>query len=218
MPGFSTRSRPSLLAVAAPLSRAARELFTDAVALQAADAVDAAVVALELELGQRTDAVRAVSAEAARVAAAERSLDRRARALGRALDGLAGLGDGDAEDLHAALFPDGSRPIVAPDGRAQAAVYRALADRLRDLAGHPGGARIGAELRALQADLAAWSDEAIEKDGVHRGAAERAAAARAATEALRGALTHLSRAVTLAAGGPGADAYRAWAKAAQGLG
>lgn len=218
MPAYARRSRASLLSVAAPLSAGARALFPDPLVVGLADAVDAAVGALEVELGQRTDSAGRLSAEVLAARAGERSLDRRVGALSRVLDALADFGDGGAEALRLALFPGGARPVVSPEGRAQAAVYRALADRIAELEGHPGAARLQPELGELRADQAAWSAATLAKDDAHREGAARAAAAQAATEALRSALQRLDQAVELLAGGAASAGYAAWARAAQGLG
>ncbi len=88
-----------------------------------------------------------------RLTTAEAALDRRVAALSRALIALGELGDGDAEDLHEALFPDGLRVEVEPTGDAQRARSALLADRIAGSVGAPGRPRIEPYLTRLEAEL-----------------------------------------------------------------
>ncbi len=218
MPSFSRRSRPGLLALARPLSRAARDLFPDPVIRLAADSVDEAVLGLDLEGGASVQSGQALSAEVALVIAEEESLDRRVGALGRLTDAFADLGDGEVEAVRNLLFPEGIGPLIAPSGRAQASVYLSFAERLADAARLPGAARLLPELDTLRVDLLAWAERAYGKDDVRRDRASRAASAQAATETLREALIRLDRTIALHTGGPTTDLYRKWAATADHLG
>jgi hypothetical protein len=90
---------------------------------------------------------------APRLTTAEAALDRRVAALSRALLALGELGDGDAEDLHEVLFPDGLRVEVEPVGDAQRARSALLADRIAAHAGAAARARLEPHLSRLEADL-----------------------------------------------------------------
>jgi hypothetical protein len=218
VPAYARLSRSALLALATPLIEAARRQRSEDLVVQAADAAELARLELEGAVrGRRvatvdlTDAVRAALH-------AEASLDRRVSALHRALDGLADLGDAEAEALRDRLFPEGSRAVTRPSGRAQAPEYTVLADGLADAASDPALARLEPYPAALRADLLAFSAALSDKDGVRdeRGNAVRDLGA--AAEALRAALQGLDRAVELVCGGVGTTGYRAWAGVAVGLG
>jgi hypothetical protein len=217
MPAYAHRSRAALLALSTPLVAAARELFADATVLDAARAVEEAAVALELEVGGRRAATARLSAEAASVSEAELSLDRRVGGLHRALDGLAALGLGAAEDLAERLFPAGLATVTGPHGRAQVPEYQRLADALHDALDLPGAERLAPMLEELRDDLRAWCAATLAKDGTHRAGASRAAGAKEAAAALKQALMHLDRCVELVAGGPGGELYQRWGLVVRGI-
>jgi hypothetical protein len=217
MPAYAHRSRAALLALTTPLVAAARELFTDPTVLEAAAAADEAAVALDLEVGGRRGATARLSAEASAVLEAEQSLDRRVAGLHRALDGLAALGIGAAEDLTEALFPAGLAAVVRPGGRSQVPEYQRLADAIHGALDTSGAAHFGPALAELRDDLRAWCAATLAKDATHRAGSTRAAGAAAAAEALKSALTRLDRTVELAAGGPRSALYERWALVVRGI-
>ena len=217
MPAYSNKTRVALLAMAAPLVRSARALFTAPDLLAAADEAEAAAVELELLVNGRLSVGHALSGKAAEVGAAELSLDRRVGGLSRGLDGLADLGLREAEALRDALFPEGLAAVTGPKGKAQAPQYTLLAERLHSARDLPFALRLGDELGALRADLLAWVDDTLSKDDAHRGQRRAVADASAAAEALRLALQRLDREVEREAGGPRADAYLGWAAAVRGV-
>jgi hypothetical protein len=218
MPAYAKRSRPALLALATPLIDAARKQRAEATVHEAADAAELARMGLEDAL-RGTRLAGADLSDAARAAlAAEGSLDRRVRGLHRALEGLAALGDGDAEALADRLFPAGSEPATRPAGRAQVPEYTLLSANLAANADHPALARLEPHPTALRADLGAFLDALRAKTDTHADRRAASGDAAAAAEALRDALQQLDRAVELAAGGPSTEGYRAWAAAAAGLG
>jgi hypothetical protein len=218
LPAYSRRSRSSLLAVATPLIEAARRLRPEPLVREAADTADLARLELEAALRGRRSAGVDLSAAVAGALAAEASLDRRVLALARALDGLAELGDGDAEAARDQLFPAGARALVQPTGRAQVPEYTLLADGLAALRGDPALARLAPYPEALRADLLAFCAVLSEKEGVRSDARGAVVSVNGAAEGLRDALQQLDRAVELTCGGAGAPGYAAWAAASQGLG
>ena len=217
MPQYSSRNRNSLLAVAAPLSRAARSLFSDAAVVSAADAVDAAAQQLDEERALQADARQRLREEGAQVLVDEASLDRRVGAIARALAALSDLGDTHAEALLAMLYPEGVGAISGWKGRSQAAVYRAFAARLRDGLALPGINRLSTEMTLLHDDLLAWIEAVLGRDDAAREQYSATKDAQAATDLLRDALAHLDRTVAWAAGGDTSDEYRAWARYSDGL-
>lgn len=217
MPAYANRSRAALIALTTPLVTAARELFTDPTVLDAASAAEEAAIALDLEVGGRRGATARLSAEAAAVLEAERSLDRRVSGLHRALEGLSALGLGAADELLEALFPVGLSAVIRPTGRAQVPEFRRLADGVHDALSLPGAERLEPMLSELRDDLRSWCAANVAKDSTHRLGSTRAEGASEAAAALKGALTRLDRCVELAAGGTRAPLYERWAMVARGI-
>ncbi len=217
MPQYSSRNRMSLLAVAEPLSRAARSMFSDAAVVSAADAVEAAAQQLDEGRASQADAKLRLQDERARVLADEASIDRRVGAIARALAALSDLGDTHAEALLAMLYPEGVGAISRAEGRSQAAVYRAFAARLRDALSLSGVNRLAPEMTLLHDDVLAWTEAVFGRDEAAREQYSATRDAQAATDLLRDALAHLDRTVAWAAGGESSDDYRAWARFGDGL-
>jgi hypothetical protein len=218
VPAYSRLSRSALLALAVPLIDAARRQRSEDLVLQAADTAELARLELEAALRGRRSAGLGLSAAVAAALAAEESLDRRIGALHRALDGLADLGDGPAEDLRDLLFPAGPRALTRAVGRAQVPEYTLLADGLAAESAHPALARLDPYPSALRADLLAFIAALSEKDGARDEARGAVLGLGEAGEALRAALQQLDRAVELVCGGVGSAGYRAWAGVSGGLG
>ena len=218
MPAYSRLSRGALLAVAAPLIEAARRQRCEDLVVQAADTAEGARLELEAALRGRRSAGLGLGAAVVAALAAEESLDRRIFALHRALDGLAELGDGPAEDLRDRLFPAGPRALTRAVGRAQAPEYALLAEGLAAAAAHPALARLEPYPCALRGDLVAFIAALSEKDGARDAARGAAHSLGEAGEALRAALQQLDRAVELVCGGMASAGYRAWVGVSAGLG
>jgi hypothetical protein len=218
MPAYTNKSRVSLLAMAGPLAAAAQRQRAEPAVLEAALAVEHAARALALELGGRRAAGQRLSAEAAQAHAIEASIDRRIAALHRTLDGLAGLGFGEAEALSDVLFPEGLSALIVPKGRAQVPGYRMLAATLAERRASPAAERLEPAISALHDDLVAFCEALATKDEAHDDRRSTAARAAEAAEALQRALLTLDRTIELLTGGPRSEAYLDWAAAARGLG
>ena len=218
MPSYSSRGRSGLLAVAPPLIERARRHFSEPSVLEAAEAAEAARRALAEAVDARQGAGEGRSGASARVEDAERGLDRRVTGLAEALRGLSRLGLADADALEDALLPQGTEGHHRPRGRLQVPAYELLAKRIRAAQGTAAAARLEPALGELADDLELWCVEVMVRDEAADGLEAAARGAAAATEALRAALTRLDATVALAAGGPRAEAYAAWASGARGVG
>ena len=217
MPAYGRLSRDGLTAVALPLLAAARALRPEPVVQAAAEAAEAAADALRGATLARQRAGGALRGAARSVRGQEAALDHQIVHLHRALAALAALGDAPAAEAQRALFPEGSRALTKPAGRAQAVHYQRLLRGIDGLGAHPALLRLAPYPATLRAGLEAFLVDLLEKDDQHRGRSATASEARAATEALRRALQQLDLAVQLATGGPRTAAYAAWAAAAGGL-
>lgn len=215
---LSRKSRRSLLAVAPHLALAARAIFALPDVVHAADMVDLARIRLEMNQRGRQEQgeLRADLVEAS--LAAEEGLDRRCGALFRVLDGLADLGEGDAEILRDLLFPEGAGAFVTPRGRAQAPFFARLADQLEAHATNPALVRLAPLPAELVADLRVYVNNLTVKETAHLETSSSIASTQAATEALRAALQELDLRCQLAGGGPKGAGYLAWRARGAGLG
>ena len=215
---LSRKSRRALLAVAPHLALAARALFALPEVVVAADQVDLARLKLEMNQRGRQEQGELRSDVVEASLAAEDGLDRRSGALFRVLDGLADLGDADAEVLRDLLFPEGAGAFVAPHGRAQAPYFARLADQLETHATNPALLRLTPLVTDLVTDLRVFVNNLSVKEGAHLDTAATVVATRDATEALRAALQELDLRCQLAGGGPKGAGYLAWRNRGQGLG
>lgn len=218
MPSYSRLSRSALLALAGPLIARARRCRSEAVVLAAADDAEAARIGLEGALRGRRFAGAAADGAAVEAELAERSLDRRVRALHRALDGLAELGDSEAEATRDRLFPSGTEAMRRRAGRAQVPEYRLLASGLHAYATEGALVRFAPFVGRLRGDLLRFVEAHSEPAADHSEATDAVRGVTEAAEALRAALLQLDRTVELVCGGTAEAGYQAWAEAARGLG
>jgi hypothetical protein len=210
-------SRTAARALAQPLADAARRHFDAPAVHAAADAVTLAVLQLEDELTGARGAQGGLSAEAAELRALEQRLDQRVRAAAAVLDGLATLGDAQAEAVLDAAFPMPAHQLTRPGGRSQAPEYGQIAAALRAFDPAELPASLQAVLPALADDLSDFVDRVLAKDGLRDAASTRVGSLQATTDALRAALSDLAWQVRGVTGGPTTPAYKAWIRLGGGL-